>query len=98
MAVILVGAIFVGSMDTLWSGQVTPARGRSASRSYGDEDGIELKQGEEMGRFNMGSTVILLFPPDAVTWDKTLKAGDVVQMGQRLGSFPTIEQPENVDR
>jgi phosphatidylserine decarboxylase len=87
MAVILVGAIFVGSMDTVWAGQVTPAHGGCPSRGYGDADGIELGKGEEMGRFNMGSTVILLFPPETVEWDPMLQAGNKVRMGQRLGRF-----------
>jgi phosphatidylserine decarboxylase len=86
MAVILVGAIFVGSMDTVWAGQITPRRGRPPAReTCGAHSFVELAKGEEMGRFNMGSTVILLFPPGAVEWDSGLKPGDPVHMGQRLG-------------
>ena len=85
MALTLVGAFFVGSMETVWAGQVTPTRGASPSRRYDGEPAIRLDRGEEMGRFNMGSTVILICPPDAVEWDQTLKPGDSLRMGQRLG-------------
>lgn len=85
MAVILVGAIFVGSMETVWAGQVTPVGRRETSETYEDEAAIRLDTGEEMGRFNMGSTVILLFPRDRVQWDPNAKPGDVLRMGQRIG-------------
>ena len=92
MAIILVGAIFVGSMETTWSGQVTPLRGSSPSRRYAREEGIDLAKGEEMGRFNMGSTVILLHPRGAVEWESTLSPGDPVRMGQALGRIRRLEQ------
>ncbi len=85
MAVILVGAIFVGSMETVWTGQVTPTGGDDPSDVYAGEAAIRLAKGEEMGRFNMGSTVILVFPPQAVAWDPALKPGDDVRMGQKIG-------------
>jgi phosphatidylserine decarboxylase len=85
MAVILVGAIFVGSMETVWSGQVTPRA--SAGKSTGEGPTARLDRGSEMGRFNMGSTVILLFPPDRVAWDPSLAAGDPVRVRQRIGDL-----------
>lgn len=85
MAVILVGAIFVGSMETVWTGQVTPTGGDDPSDVYAGEAAIRLAKGEEMGRFNMGSTVILVFPAQAVAWDPALKPGDDVRMGQEIG-------------
>jgi phosphatidylserine decarboxylase len=91
-AVILVGAIFVGSIETVWSGQVTPtAGGRSPSRRYSGAEAVTLAAGDELGRFNMGSTVILLFPPGVVAWEPGLEPGDAVRMGQRLGLVS--EQP-----
>jgi phosphatidylserine decarboxylase len=87
MALILVGAIFVGSMETVWAGQVTPAGERKPSRHYEDKAAIRLEKGAEMGRFNMGSTVILLFPPDTVVWDPKLKPGERLHMGQRIGQL-----------
>ncbi len=91
MAVVLVGAIFVGSIETVWHGEVTPAESRDAPRRWDYPPGSRppLKRGEEMGRFNMGSTVILLFPPGAVQWDAGLTPGQHVRVGQRIGSKPT---------
>jgi phosphatidylserine decarboxylase len=88
MALILVGAIFVAAIETVWAGLVTPPRGRSISQWDYPADGpdsIELKRGEEMGRFNMGSTVIVLFGRQAVEWEASLEAESPVQMGQKLG-------------
>ncbi|MEX2525942.1 MAG: archaetidylserine decarboxylase [Gammaproteobacteria bacterium] len=89
MAVIMVGAIFVGSMETVWAGQVTPARDRSPGAWTYDhlQDPVTLDKGEEMGRFNMGSTVILLFEKDRVQWLETLKPGERVKMGEKIGIF-----------
>ena len=84
-AVILVGAIFVGGMETVWAGEVTPARGEPPRRRYDEDTPTWLARGAEMGRFNMGSTVILLFPPGAVTWAAGLAPGAPLRMGQRLG-------------
>lgn len=93
MAVILVGAIFVGSMETVWAGQVTPTGGRKPSRTYSGEEAVWIARGEEMGRFNMGSTVILVFPPETMEWDRQLKPGDSLRVGQRIGRLagPTAE-------
>jgi phosphatidylserine decarboxylase len=85
MAVILVGAIFVGGMDTVWAGQVTPTGGRNPSDSYDKESAPRLAKGEEMGCFNMGSTVILLFPPGAIRWDGSIRPGDRLRVGQQIG-------------
>ena len=85
MALVLVGAMLVSSMETVWSGQVTPPRGRKVSRGDWSRRGITLQRGQEMGRFNMGSTVILLLPPGAVSALEELGPGDVVLMGQKLG-------------
>ncbi len=88
MAVILVGAIFVASIDTVWAGTVTPVRQRLSRWDYPPTSrakAITLEKGEEMGRFNMGSTVILLFGRDAVEWTEDLTPGSKVKMGQLLG-------------
>lgn len=92
MAVIMVGAIFVASMDTVWAGTVTP-RGRQVQQwDYGRKSttGTKLRKGAEMGRFNMGSTVILLFGKDAVAWSEQLVPDSKVQMGQKIA---TLSQP-----
>jgi phosphatidylserine decarboxylase len=85
MAVVLVGAMLVSSMETVWSGVVTPPRGRKVTHGDWSRRGIQLSRGEEMGRFNMGSTVILLLPPTAVSSIDHYESGDAVVMGQRLG-------------
>jgi phosphatidylserine decarboxylase len=89
MACILVGAIFVGGMETVWHGQITPAARRELrSWHYGDDPGIQTNfvKGEELGRFNMGSTVILLFEPGRINWADKLQPGHTVQMGQVIGA------------
>ena len=85
MAVVLVGAMLVSSMDTVWAGTVTPPRGRRVKTGDWSRRDIQLKKGDEMGRFNMGSTVIVLLPPGAVSAIEELEPGDIVQMGQKLG-------------
>lgn len=80
---ILVGAIFVGSMETVWDGQITPPYGKKIiSKRYQD---IPLQHGAEMGRFNMGSTVIMLFPRNSIEWDSCIKSNTSVQCGQSMG-------------
>jgi phosphatidylserine decarboxylase len=85
-AVVLVGALFVGSMSTVWHGEVTPRPGRQrtdlpldASRAP-----LSLARTAELGRFNMGSTVILLLPPGTAEWLGTLGAGSAIRVGTRL--------------
>lgn len=84
MAVILVGAIFVGSMQTVWAGEITGPSDTPTRRVYHNEERITLEKGEEMGRFNMGSTVVTLLPKDAIEWQENLQLGDDVQMGIAL--------------
>lgn len=86
MAVILVGAIFVGCMDTVWAGTLAPTDLRIGRwPKWAGE--VQLEKGAEMGRFNMGSTVILLFAKDAIRWRDGLKEGQVLRMGEGLGSL-----------
>lgn len=86
MAMVQVGAIFVSSIETVWQGEITPPSHHEVrSWNYTDHT-VNLKQGEEMGRFNMGSTVILLFAENAMQWLEQHKETDPVQMGQLLGT------------
>ncbi|MDH5259756.1 MAG: archaetidylserine decarboxylase, partial [Gammaproteobacteria bacterium] len=89
MALIMVGAIFVGSMETVWAGTVTPtsSRHKVTTLHYGEDGAIQLERGQEMGRFNMGSTVILLFPDQKIEWKEILRSDDPVIMGQTLGNI-----------
>ncbi|MBX5459611.1 MAG: phosphatidylserine decarboxylase [Steroidobacteraceae bacterium] len=85
-AMILVGALFVGSMSTVWHGDITPRRPRTPCSLpvTGLRAPAHLQAGEEMGRFNMGSTVILLLPPGTTQWRADLRSGTVIRMGQPL--------------
>jgi len=87
MIVILVGAIFVGSMETVWEGEVREPARQVSIRDYATHDPIDLAKGAEMGRFNMGSTVILLLPPGAADWRDDLTAGGTLRMGEQIGRF-----------
>ena len=85
MALVMVGALFVGSMDTVWArGLCPPYPSWARYWRYGNDE-VELARGQEMGRFNMGSTVVLLFPPGRMTWTESLAASQPVRMGQTIG-------------
>jgi len=88
-AILLVGALNVGSMATVWHGDVTPRKHREVTPLPAAEvlAATTLSKGAEMARFNMGSTVILLLPPGAAEWQSTLTAGRVLRMGERIGSL-----------
>lgn len=86
-AMVLVGALFVGSMTTVWHGEITPRKPRRPLELPvdGSLSPLELAKGAEMGRFNMGSTVILLLPAQTVEWMPDLRTGSPVTVGQPLG-------------
>ena len=86
MAMVLVGAINVAAIETVWSGLITPPRGKAISEYDYDHTEKDYQKGIEMGRFNMGSTVILLTGPN-VQWSAQLKAEVKLKMGQQIGSF-----------
>ncbi len=81
-AMILVGALFVGSIATVWHGDITPHSPRRLTQL--PPDGTPLEKGAEMGRFNMGSTVILLTPPGYADWLPGFAAGSRIRMGEAL--------------
>lgn len=85
LAVIMVGALFVSAMELAWHGPVAPPRRRQA-RLWRYDAGPAFKRGEEIGRFNMGSTVILLAEPGKVAWDSCCQPGRWVAMGQRIAT------------
>jgi phosphatidylserine decarboxylase len=100
--VVLVGALFVGSMSTVWHGEVTPWRASAgaAAATRGvhrlePRTAAELWQprGAELGMFNMGSTVLLLLPPGLAHWHQGLKAGAAVAVGEALGSLVAPLRP-----
>jgi phosphatidylserine decarboxylase len=85
MAIILVGAMLVSSIETTWSGVITPPSGKRVSTTDWSRRNIHLVKGQEMGRFNMGSTVIVLLPANAVSKLEHYEPDDIVVMGQKLG-------------
>jgi phosphatidylserine decarboxylase len=86
VAIVLVGAMIVGSIETVWAGTITPPR-RQSIQTWDYQNPIFLKRGAEMGCFKLGSTVILLFEPNTVAWDQGLATAHPIQVGQRLGMF-----------
>ena len=84
----LVGATIVGSMATVWHGVVNPPRtGEIRDWSYAN-DNVVLKQGEELGRFLLGSTVVMLFPKDSVAFNASWQPAGPVQLGEVMGNLP----------
>ncbi len=87
MALVLVGAFMVGSIETVWAGRVTPPRGRRVTVGNYSHHDVRLEKGDEMGRFNMGSTVILIQPANAVATLGDFAREDPVIVGQVLGKL-----------
>ncbi len=94
MALILVGAIFVSSVETVWHGVVTPPSRTTVQNWLYENDAPTLHQGEEMGRFNMGSTIIVLFGKDYAQWNADFTANKAVKLGEMIGKTNTIPKSE----
>jgi len=84
-AVVMVGAMLVSGVETVWSGVEIPPYARRILRRDWRGKGIHLARGEEMARFNMGSTVIVLLPPGGGSFASDLQPGQPVRMGQGIG-------------
>ena len=85
IVVVLVGAIFVGSMETIWAGQITPNYGKVIQQwTYDGEQAITIEKGQEMGRFNMGSTVVVLVGKDAALFNDQVEAEATIQLGNAM--------------
>ncbi|HLR16280.1 MAG TPA: archaetidylserine decarboxylase [Alcanivoracaceae bacterium] len=84
VAVILVGAMIVAAIETVFAGQVTPLSRKVQTVDY-QEQPITLEKGAELGRFLLGSTVILLFPEQQATWLPSLQAGTALKVGELMG-------------
>ncbi len=81
---VLVGATIVGSMATVWHGVVNPPRsGQLREWSYADAP-VDLMQGAEMGRFLLGSTVVLLFPAGELRFNSAWAPGGAIRMGEAM--------------
>ncbi len=84
---VLVGATIVGSMATVWHGVVNPPRlSHVREWHYADRD-LRLKQGDEMGRFLLGSTVVLLFPKGGLQFNPAWAPGSTIRLGEAMASF-----------
>ncbi len=94
LALVLVGATIVGSMATVWHGVVNPPRtGRIRQWRY-ESDRIVLRQGQEMGRFLLGSTVVMLFPKDVVSFHPDWAPAHPVRLGEAMA---TLALPADVN-
>jgi len=80
----LVGATIVGSIATVWHGQVNPPRSMQVREWHYDKQKIALKQGEEMGRFLLGSTVVMLFPKGTRQFNAEWVPGKAIRMGEAM--------------
>ncbi len=83
---VLVGATIVGSMATAWHGVVNPPRpGKLREWQYGEQD-LRYRQGEEMGRFLLGSTVVMLFPQSVLTFNADWKPARPIRLGEAMAT------------
>lgn len=88
MAMVLVGAMIVASIETVWAGQVTPLAREVSSCEYRlDTQGITLEKGEEMGRFQLGSTVVMLFGPEMAKFVERMQPGATTRLGEHFAQF-----------
>ena len=84
----LVGATIVGSMATVWHGIVNPPRVRSVREWHYDSHEVLLQKGQEMGRFLLGSTVVMLFPKDTLNFNPAWEPAKAIRMGEAMGVKP----------
>lgn len=89
----LVGATIVGSMATVWHGVVNPPRVKQVREWRYDDKPVLLKQGDEMGRFLLGSTVVMLFPKafpkSALRFNPSWQPGGAIRMGEAMATLET---------
>jgi len=93
VAYVYVGAILVSSIETVSNGVITPPYANEVTDIL-IQGKSQYQKGEEMGRFNMGSTVIMLFPKDTVTFNAQLKAGSELKLGQKIATLKGIFNSE----
>ncbi|MEE9325761.1 MAG: archaetidylserine decarboxylase [Cocleimonas sp.] len=86
MAMVLVGAINVAAIETVWDGLITPPKGKTISSKLYNDQSVSLLKGEEMGRFNMGSTVILVFADKSPQLLKSLALATPIKLGEPLSN------------
>ena len=87
MAMVLVGAMIVAAVETVWAGHVAPPRRELKVSEFGVPVDVTLEKGAEMGRFKLGSTVILCHPKGVVNWKDTLQSGTPLRMGEAIADL-----------
>lgn len=88
MAVVLVGAMIVAGIETVWAGRVAPAsQGMRVTDYRAAQPAVQLQKGDELGRFLLGSTAIVLFGPGMAQWREDLLSGSPVCMGEQIGTL-----------
>ena len=85
---VLVGATIVGSMATVWHGVVTPPRSNQLREWRYQDQQIALKKGEEMGRFLLGSTVVMLFPKSDLQFNAEWRPEKLIRLGEVMANWP----------
>ena len=98
MALVLVGATIVASIETVWAGTITPPTGKGIFRWYYPADGddaIHLEKGQEMGRFKLGSTVVATFSPQMVQFNEEAGANTVTRLGEHFATVSYVESENN---
>lgn len=83
----LVGATIVGSMATVWHGVVNPPRAPQICEWKYDDQNIVLKKGDELGRFLLGSTVVMLFPKDTLSFNPAWQPAGPVKLGEMMADL-----------
>lgn len=93
VAAVLVGAMIVAGIETVWAGSVAPSSNKCiVSNQY--DGSTKLEKGDEMGRFKLGSTVVLLFPKDTIKWDDYSQANAAVRMGEKIAEIIAVAGSE----
>jgi phosphatidylserine decarboxylase len=90
---VLVGATVVGSMATTWHGVVNPPRPAGVRDWRYADQRIEFAQGDEMGRFLLGSTVVMLMPPGPLAWNPAWAPGGALRLGEVMAPVPALVAP-----
>lgn len=97
-ALIFVGALNVGSISTPWTGEIRPRKhGSPAALALDPEIPTQVDKGQLLGWFNMGSTVILLYPPATAQWANALRSGERVRMGRVIGRLQRAGSGDGAD-
>ena len=90
----LVGATIVGSMETVWHGPVNPPRVTEVREWRYEDRQIVLRQGDEMGRFLLGSTVVMLFPKPVLRFNQDWAPGRAIRLGEAMADYANVALPQ----